>query len=402
MSIDDNKQLLKILAGAFEQRKNDIAEVNYLDTGTSVVTNLENLYRGLATITSYISTVDTVKPSGGMALYSCYNDPSFGLLGMNLAPAILKCGNTNPIVVGFPSILKNYAKLFEEIVKSTGLFSNISFTTGTKDFFGAAINISEIDTAVVFGEQWIYKYAQEWSKLKRAMIFYGPGNNASIILKDADIKTAVKKTLEASFILSGQAAVCINRCYIDNRIPKKEIKQLFTDELAKISFGFDKKSYVTPLKIKMLADLTDRRVKKSINSGAETFQYKIEEKDNKVLVSPSIVWEKTPETELLKEYHFAPVLPVCFVDIDKIAEKTNNTNYGLYASVWGNITGVAKLEKQISNQHIMVLNNQSILDVITPRKGYTGFWGGYKNSGFYFNKNTGWQYREGKIDVLNF
>ncbi len=402
MNINRNKQLLQALAAAFKQKQDDIAYVNYLDTGTSTITNLENLHRGLATINSYINKNDAVKPLSGMALYSCYNDPSFGLLGMSLAPAILRCGNTNPIVVGFPSILQNYAKLFESIVKSTGLFPNIKFTLGTKDFFSTSVDAPEIELAVVFGEQWIYKYAEEWSKLKRSMIFYGPGNNASIILKDADIRTAVKKTLDAAFILSGQAAVCVNRCYVDNRIPEREIKQIFTEELDKISFGTDKENYVTPLKIKMLADMADSRVKQSIETGAETLQYGISASDSGILIKPSIVFEKTPQTKLMREYHFAPVLPVSFIDFNDIATQINNTDYGLYASVWGNMHDIEVLKKEILKQHIMVLENKSILDLITPEYGYTGFWGGYKKSGFYFNKNTNWQPREGNVDIMIF
>ena len=111
---------------------------------------------------------------------------------------------------------------------------------------------------------------------------------------------------------------------------------------------------------------------------------------------------ESTNNELWKEYHFAPVLPIVFIDRDEIAKEVNNTNYGIYSSIWfGENENIAEIENEIKKEHIMLLKNKSILDVLSIEKGYTGVWGGFKNSGFYMGKLSNWEIEEGAFSLLN-
>jgi acyl-CoA reductase-like NAD-dependent aldehyde dehydrogenase len=395
-----NNQLLIKLANIFENHSNEVAKNNTLDTATSYHTNLENLQRGISTLRKYASIQYNGKVPNGVALYSCYNDPSYALLGMTLAQTILTVGNKKEILIGFPSILKNYSAVFKDLLSSDKLFSNIRFTTGIKDFFSSALN-SDIDTAIVFGDESMEPYFNKWQEKKRSLIYFGPGNNASIILKSAtNIRYAVHKTLETAFILSGQAAVCINRCYIDNSFSKNEIEPIFLQELQKFSFGFNSfENYVTPIKIKFLTDIVQKRISTSIQNGATTTNYSVKTDNDKVLISPTLVWEKNINSSLMNEFHFAPVLPISFINKEDIAKQVNSTSYGIYSTVWSNDKDFKLLRNDLYKKNIMVPHNKSILEIISPKSGYRGLWGGYDKSGYYFSKNTNWEKRYGRIDL---
>jgi acyl-CoA reductase-like NAD-dependent aldehyde dehydrogenase len=238
---------------------------------------------------------------------------------------------------------------------------------------------------------------------KKRMVFYGPGNNASVILSGADYKTAIKKTLDAAFILNGQAAVCVNRCIIDNRIDKDEIRQLFEEALSEIKFGTDAlnaENYVTPIKINQLVELTDSMVNEGLCSETSLINYKLQKYGDAVLMHPALVWNCACDSKLFKNYHFSPVLPICFSDVDSISHIVNGTDFGIYTNYWGNANDVALLKAKTESKHILTLENESILDVISPEKGYDGPWGGYKNSGFILNENTSWEPVQGGFQLI--
>lgn len=394
-----NKEILINLANVLEHNLLDIARANTYDVLTCFDTNADNVKRAISSIRQFAKKDIFYKnKQHGVAIYSCYGDPSFGLFGMSLAPALLSIDASMPILIGFPEILKNYGRLIEKIITNSKLLPNVRFVFGAKKFMEQTLSDKQIKHCLVFGEQWVNKYIDSF-RYKKSLTYYGPGNNAAIILPDADIDTAVDKILKSAFILSGQAAVCINRCIVDSRLNKKDVLSVFNKKLKQITYGFDTKTnYVTPLAIEPLVIQANERIKSIKQTQGSVINYSVTQKNNSWLISPSLVHLQQSNLPIWKKYHFAPILPIIFKDFDDIANETNLTDYGIYTALWGNKNDINSLKLELYKGHILVLENKSILDIITTDNGYTGAWGGYKKSGFCMSKLTNWEVKEGAFD----
>lgn len=394
------QQLLIDLAHLLETHLEQIAVANTADVFTCLQTNKENVQRAIATLKEYAKKPieNTTNEPQGFSVYSCYGDPSFGIFGMSLAPALLANGAKVPILIGFPEILYNYGKLIEEIIRQSKLFDDIRFVFGAREFMQLTLSHPKIKHCLVFGDTWVYKYIEEF-KHKKSLTYYGPGNNVAVLLPSADLPNAVEKILSSAFILSGQAAVCINRCIIDSRLDKNQVQEIFKEKLEKITYGFDTHNYVTPLIIEPLAQQVKSRVAEIDETQVQKTNYRLIEKDKYYLFSPSLLCLEKTDTSIWKNYHFAPILPMVFKSFDEIINEINRTDYRIYASFWGeDEKEIATLQKETLKTHIFALKNQSILDIISIEKGYTGTWGGYKKSGFCLSKQTQWEAKGGAFD----
>jgi len=406
MQADQNRQLLYNLADLLLQNRGELARVNTLDVQTSLATNRDNVDRAIATLKGYANGEFKILPGkkGGLAAYSCYGDPSFGLFGMTLAPALLAAGANIKILIGWPGLLKQYGAFVEQMLTKSGLLPNLEFTFNSKEFFAKTLADETIGHCVVFGDVWIFKYLEAFRN-KKSLTYYGPGNNAAIILPGADLEKAVDKILESAFILSGQAAVCINRCIVDNRVDRNKLEAIFNKKLKNIKSGDAQSAFVTPIVVSQLTDQLEQRIKELESEHFTLTNYKITKTEVGILIEPALAWLNSSKNKLWSDYHFAPVLSILFSDYEQIASFVSNTDYGIYTSIWGDhLSKTEPLINKIENDHIFVLKNQSILDIITTDQGYVGPWGGYKKSGFCMSAQNNWQVQEGAFllfDVIN-
>jgi hypothetical protein len=398
-----NADILIELSNLLAKHKNKIAFFNSKDVLTSEQTNLDNVERAIVTLKGYanIEIAKEVDLTGAVAIYSCYGDPSFSIFGLTVAPAITLGGKDAELLIGLPSMLKNYGEFLQNMFKESKILPNLKFIFGTKTFFQECMLEERIKHAVVFGDKWVFGYADKF-KHKISLTYYGPGNNTSVILSEEKLEEAVERTLETAFILSGQVAVTINRCIIDSSLDKQKVKFVFEKKLKNITSGKGTENYVTPIIIPPLIGQLSDRIKSIDKNQIDLTNFSVKEEVGGFLVNPSLAWLENTDNELWKEYHFVPVLPIAFVDRKKIAKEVNDTDYGIYTSIWlGENENIEEIENEIKKEHIMLLRNKSILDVLSLEDGYTGGWGGFKNSGFYMGKLSDWKIEEGAFSLLN-
>jgi acyl-CoA reductase-like NAD-dependent aldehyde dehydrogenase len=392
--------LLITLAGLLAKYREEIARVNTECVATAFSTNLDNVDRAINTLKKYAA--ESLKPIEntvtGISVYSCYGDPSFGVFGMMLGPVLLATETDAPIIIGFPSILKKYAHKIKELLATNNSFKNIKVVVGSNQFMQETLTRSEIEISVVFGDQWINQYIKRFAELKKSLLFYGPANNAAVILPGTDMELVAEKIFESAFILNGQAAICINRVLIDDRLNRKEVMRVFQNKLKEIPVGgnpFDTNNYVTPMSINHLVTEATQKLDEAQKNRCLVDGFSNNETPYGTLISPTLVWDCPETLPLWNEYHFFPILPLSFIPFARMAESVNQPEYGLYASIWGNRMELKQLTDTIASNHIMVLKEKSILDIFSIDEGYTGIWGGYRQSGFFMGPQTNWQPKGG-------
>lgn len=170
--------------------------------------------------------------------------------------------------------------------------------------------------------------------LKRITLELG-GNDAGIVLDDANPKEVASKIFAGAFVNSGQVCIALKRLYVHEKI-----YDALCDELAEIAKntivddGMKQGTQMGPLQNKKQfekakAYLVDARISGRVIAGGEIVNRP------GYFVLPTIVRDIKDGAKLVDEEQFAPILPVIkFSDQNDAVSRANASPYGLGASVW--------------------------------------------------------------------
>lgn len=171
------------------------------------------------------------------------------------------------------------------------------------------------------------------------------GKNPAIVLEKADLEKTSERLL-ASFIgNSGQLCVATERAYV----PKHEL-QAYTELLGKKIeslklgsseiFDHDLGALISTEQISRVSGFLDRARK----SGSKVIGGSIEGQ----LIQPSLVVETDHTSEIASQEVFGPVLALIpYETVEQAIEMANDTEYGLNASVFGDVSKAEEVAKKI-------------------------------------------------------
>lgn len=174
--------------------------------------------------------------------------------------------------------------------------------------------------------------------LKRITLELG-GNDAGIVLDDADPKKVAPGIFEGAFQNSGQVCLAIKRLYVHESIYDElcaELAQLANN--AVVDDGLKQGTKLGPLQNKMQYEkvkgfLDDARKNGNIIAGGAAMDRP------GYFIQPTIVRDIKEGSKLVDEEQFGPVLPVIkYSDSEDVIRRANATNYGLGGSVWSSDT----------------------------------------------------------------
>ena len=205
------------------------------------------------------------------------------------------------------------------------------------------------------------------------------GKDAMIVLPDANLDFATSAALWGGFSNSGQVCASIERILVHERIIGPFVEQLkqkisllrqgpsteLNNDLGPITFEKQKEVYS-----KQLSQAKDKKA--NFVTGGEFTG------DRRFLKPTLITGPHVEELEVYTEETFGPVVVVIpFKTISEAIQKTNQSRYGLLASI---ITKNISLAEEIAKQ--LVVGTVTINEVVyTAGLGETP-WGGVKESGF--------------------
>lgn len=181
------------------------------------------------------------------------------------------------------------------------------------------------------------------SDLKRVTLELG-GNDAAIVLPDADIAKVAEPIFTMAFINSGQACVGIKRLYVHESSYEPMVAAL--GQIAshvKVGDGMETDTLLGPVQNvnqyeKVLSVLAQAKA-----SGARIVSGGTTTDGPGYFIAPTIVADITEGCALVDEETFGPVLPVIkYADINDAVERANRSPYGLGGSVWGGDLEIAK------------------------------------------------------------
>ena len=160
------------------------------------------------------------------------------------------------------------------------------------------------------------------------------GKDPAIILDDADLELAANEIVKGGLSYNGQRCTAIKRVFVT---PKNHAKlvELVVNKVQSLTIGnpFDN-NFITPLISNSSANYVMELVNDAISKGAKTC---LEIKREENLLWPMIIDNVTIDMKLAWEEPFGPVIPfIEFNTIEEVIEYSNNSEYGLQASIFTN------------------------------------------------------------------
>jgi acyl-CoA reductase-like NAD-dependent aldehyde dehydrogenase len=213
--------------------------------------------------------------------------------------------------------------------------------------------------------------------LKRVTLELG-GKSPNIILPDADLEAAVKGSFLGLYSNSGQACNAASRLFVQAGLFDDVVERLaqFARE-AKVGPGLEPDSQFGPVVSAEQFGRVTGYIDSGLTEGAEAVAGGLPEGngDGGYFIEPTLFTRVSDEMRIAREEIFGPVLVAQpFEDLEEVARRANDTEYGLAAGLWTrDVSNAHKLAAMLKAGSVYI-NTWGAGDPAAP-------FGGYKNSG---------------------
>ena len=315
------------------------------------------------------------EPIGVVGCITPWNFP-LNQITLKVAPA-LAAGCT--VVLKPSEIAPVNALILTEIIHAAGLPAGVfNLVNGLGPVVGEVLATHpEVDMVSFTGSTRAGKRVAELAAatVKRVTLELG-GKSASVILPDADLAAAVKGTIGACLLNSGQTCSAHTRMLV----PVKryaEVKALAQAAIAKFTLGasLDENTRLGPLVSATQRDRVLAFIRQGLEEGAELVAGGPDKPDfaQGYFVQPTVL-RVQPNDTLAREEIFGPVLVILtYEDEEEAIRLANDTIYGLGGGVWSvDLDHAVAVARQIRTGQVDING--------APFNGNAPF-GGYKQSG---------------------
>ncbi len=387
-SLEERKKLLENLIPQLEKRVDILANTisKELGCGISFAKNSQVLPY-IQDIKDYIQLADDYpfeekfddyivrrEPKGVVGALTPWNYP-LGQIIKKLSPSILG-GNTMVLKPSQKTPLVAYllAEAIHEAAFPKGVFNLVS---GRGSEVGNVIATHPDIKLITFtgstkGGREIAKLAVD--DIKRLSLELG-GKSPAIILKGADYKLALRKTLDKVYLNTGQSCSAYSRLLVPES-EKEAIEEMIIEMTKEYKFGDprDPDVVVGPLASRDQFEKVKAYIQKGIDEGARVLLGEVPQESYGYYVNPVVFTDVDNKMEIAQNEIFGPVLSIIsYTSVDEAIEIANDTVYGLSGAVFGDFDKAYEVAKKI-RAGTLVINSGNQL--------HRAPFGGFKHSGF--------------------
>jgi len=201
------------------------------------------------------------------------------------------------------------------------------------------------------------------------------GNDAGIVLPDADPKAIAERLFWGAFINSGQTCGALKRLYVHDSLYSATCEALVDmAKRVKMGDGMDTANVLGPIQNERQFNRVVELVDEARASGA-TILTGGRPLGQGYFYPVTLVGDIEEGTRLVDEEQFGPVLPIIrYSEVDDAIRRANGTEFGLDASVWGRDQAAAQRVAQQLEAGTVWINKHAEIAPHIPM-------GGIKSSG---------------------
>jgi acyl-CoA reductase-like NAD-dependent aldehyde dehydrogenase len=202
--------------------------------------------------------------------------------------------------------------------------------------------------------------------LKRVTLELG-GNDAAIVLEDADPVSAAKGIFDGAFANNGQVCSAVKRVYVPESLYGAVVDALVEHARAtKVGEGTEAGVDLGPINNAPQYERVGELVADALAAGATAAVGGKAMDRAGYFFEPTILTNISDGVRIVDEEQFGPALPViAYRNVDDAIERANSTNFGLSGSVWGEdvarareIAGQLECGTAWVNTHLALAPNQ--------------------------------------------
>ena len=404
----ERQKILQTAAEVLVKRKEEISDIITLELGISKQDSLYEVGRAfdVFSLTAQLCILDdgeifscdltphgkarkifTIRePLTAISAITPFNHP-LNMVAHKIAPSI---ATNNCTVCKQTELTPLTAMVLADVLYEAGLPPEMfSVVTGwPQDIGSEMIKNPNIDLITFTGSVGVGKLIAEQAGYKRTVLELG-GNDPLIVLNDLDgddLKKAVELAVTGATKNSGQRCTAVKRILVQESIADQFV-EMALERAKKIKFG-DPMNMETDLGTVVnaqAAELFDKRVSMAEEDGAKILYHP---GIKGALLPPIVVDHVDPQSELVLEETFGPVIPIIRVpnDDEAVMKISNSTAFGLSSGVCTN--NFMRAKKYIQGLNVGTVN---IWEVPGYRIEMSPF-GGIKDSGL--------GYKEGVIEAM--
>ncbi|HUW78976.1 MAG TPA: aldehyde dehydrogenase family protein [Candidatus Nanopelagicaceae bacterium] len=167
----------------------------------------------------------------------------------------------------------------------------------------------------------------------KPMIAECGGKDAVIVASDANLALAAELTLWAAMSNAGQSCIAAERVYVERPVATEFVK-LISQVAQKLHPGSEANSSYGALTMARQAEIIESHIKDAIARGGKAVVGG-EESVQRPYILPVIITDVPEDSLAMQEETFGPTICINAVDsIDEAIQLSNESRYGLGASVW--------------------------------------------------------------------
>jgi acyl-CoA reductase-like NAD-dependent aldehyde dehydrogenase len=389
-SHEERQQVVQGIAAAIKENADELFRLLTTEQGKPHAQAQQEIYgaAGLAAAQSTLTLDDVVNQDDDTRLSRTRRVPVGvvgGIVPWNF-PIMMAIQKIVPaLVAGCTIVLKpspftplttlRIAELIKDVVPA----GTVNIITG-EDTLGPLITgHPDIDKITFTGSTATGKKIMEGAAgdLKRITLELG-GNDASIVLPDADVQKVAEQLFWSSFSNAGQVCIAAKRIYIHEDIYDDLSKAIA--EYAKtvvVGDGSQQGTGVGPIQNKKQYERVLELIQDAKDNGYKFLTGGDKDPSGTGYYVPITILDNPPEdARIVAEEQFGPVMPLMkFGSVDEVIERANNSEYGLAGAVWTKDTDKGiEIAEQLETGTVWI-NEFMQLSPFAP-------FGGHKQSGF--------------------